>query len=206
MIPAAIHTPTMPKLFELLNDCVSWKAMTLPRMVSVALTRGIARRVFLPTIAERCPSLDNHPICALPMLHAFAITRLRACNKHSIRAGRGHRITHMQFFSPGFLTTAFLEKGEPFRERSPQHSVSTTGLAPFASQPMGPSSLKTALEAGRGRRRLRPYILHAKDFRGVTEPALRMTSPTPPSMWARSRPLRASNRGLSCADLLLAQH
>src|SRR5215204_4489227 len=42
-------------------------------------------------------------------------------------------------------TTAFLEKGEPFRERSPQHSVITTGLAPFASQPMGPSSLKTAL-------------------------------------------------------------
>src|SRR5215204_7670511 len=96
-------------------------------------------------------------------------------------------------------TTAFLEKGEPFRERSPQHSVSTTGLAPFASQPMGPSSLKTALEAGRGRRRLRPYILHAKDFRGVTEPALRMTSPTPPSLWARSRPLRASNQGHSLA-------
>ena len=41
--------------------------------------------------------------------------------------------------------TAFLEKGEPFLERSPQHSVSTTGLAPFACQPMGPSSLKTAL-------------------------------------------------------------
>src|SRR5215203_5634397 len=42
--------------------------------------------------------------------------------------------------------TAFLEKGEPFRERRPQHSISTTGLAPCASQPVGPSSLKTALE------------------------------------------------------------
>jgi hypothetical protein len=42
-------------------------------------------------------------------------------------------------------STAFLEKGEPFRERSPQHSVSTKGLAPCASQPGGPLSLKTAL-------------------------------------------------------------
>src|SRR5829696_8415980 len=76
MIPATIHapTPTIPKLFDLLSDCVSLKAMTLPTMVSVALTRGITRRVFLPTIAERCPSLGNHPICALPMLDAFAIT------------------------------------------------------------------------------------------------------------------------------------
>jgi hypothetical protein len=41
--------------------------------------------------------------------------------------------------------TAFLEKGEPFRQRSPQHSVSTKGSAPCASQPVGPSSLKTAL-------------------------------------------------------------
>src|SRR5215203_7326380 len=41
--------------------------------------------------------------------------------------------------------TAFLEKGEPFRDRRPQHSISTTGLAPCASQPVGPSSLKTAL-------------------------------------------------------------
>src|SRR5215203_5262058 len=41
--------------------------------------------------------------------------------------------------------TAFLEKGEPFRERSPQHSISTTGLAPSASQPVGSSSLKFAL-------------------------------------------------------------
>src|SRR5215213_7593159 len=49
-------------------------------------------------------------------------------------------ITH-RLLSP----TAFLEKGEPFCEVSPQHSVSTTGLAPCASQPMGPSSLKTAL-------------------------------------------------------------
>src|SRR5215216_5151145 len=74
MIPTAIHAPTIGKFGEPLSDCVSLKAMTLPRIVSVALTRGIARRVFLPTIAERCPSLDNHPICALPMLHAFAIT------------------------------------------------------------------------------------------------------------------------------------
>jgi hypothetical protein len=76
MIPATIHAPTpiIPKLFELLSDCVSWKAMTLPRMVSAALTRGITRRVFLPTIAERCPSLENHPICDLPKLHAFAFT------------------------------------------------------------------------------------------------------------------------------------
>ena len=41
--------------------------------------------------------------------------------------------------------TAFLEKGEPFRERSPHHSVSTKGLGPCASQPGGPFSLKTAL-------------------------------------------------------------
>ena len=46
--------------------------------------------------------------------------------------------------------TAFLEKGEPFRERGPRHSVSTTGLAPCASQPVGPFSMKTAL----GRRSL----------------------------------------------------
>src|SRR5215217_1184389 len=32
-------------------------------------------------------------------------------------------------------STAFLERGEPFRARSPQHSVSTKGLAPCASQP-----------------------------------------------------------------------
>src|SRR5215212_3264458 len=44
-------------------------------------------------------------------------------------------------------TTAFLEKGEPFRERSPQHSVSTKGFVPCASQPMGPSFLRTALES-----------------------------------------------------------
>src|SRR5215216_1310953 len=44
--------------------------------------------------------------------------------------------------------TAFLEKGEPFRERSPQHSVSTKGLGPCASQPEGPFSLKTALITG----------------------------------------------------------
>jgi hypothetical protein len=43
--------------------------------------------------------------------------------------------------------TAFLEKGEPFRESSPQHSVSTKGFVPCASQPVGPSSLRTALEA-----------------------------------------------------------
>jgi hypothetical protein len=80
MIPATIHapTPTIPKLFELLNDCVSLKAMTLPKMVSVALTKGIARRVFLPTIAEKYPSLGDHPICALPILDAFAITRLQS--------------------------------------------------------------------------------------------------------------------------------
>jgi catechol 2,3-dioxygenase-like lactoylglutathione lyase family enzyme len=33
------------------------------------------------------------------------------------------------------LPTAFLEKGEPCRERSPQHSVCTKGLGPCASQP-----------------------------------------------------------------------
>src|SRR5829696_5853144 len=43
-------------------------------------------------------------------------------------------------------TTAFLEKGEPLRGRSPQHSVSTKGLGPCASQPGGPFSSKTALE------------------------------------------------------------
>jgi len=45
-------------------------------------------------------------------------------------------------------STALLEKGEHFRERSPQHSVSTKGLAPCASQPEGPFSLKTALGVG----------------------------------------------------------
>ena len=47
------------------------------------------------------------------------------------------------------LPTAFPEKGEPFRERSPQHSVSTKGLGPCASQPEGPFYSKTAL-GGRG--------------------------------------------------------
>src|SRR5215204_2129302 len=42
-------------------------------------------------------------------------------------------------------TTAFLEKGEPLRERSPQHSVSTKGLGPCASQPGGPFSSRTAV-------------------------------------------------------------
>src|SRR5215211_4890474 len=98
MIPTAIHAPTIGKFGEPLSDCVSLKAMTLPRIVSVALTRGITRRVFLPTIVERCPSLGNHPICALPMLHASCNhSRLRACNKHSIRAGRGYCITQMQY-------------------------------------------------------------------------------------------------------------
>src|SRR5215203_4068621 len=41
--------------------------------------------------------------------------------------------------------TAFLEKGEPLRERSPQHSVSTKGLGPCASQPGGPFSSRTAV-------------------------------------------------------------
>ena len=43
------------------------------------------------------------------------------------------------------MPTAFLEKGEPFRERSPQRSVSTKGLGPCASQSGGPFSSKTAL-------------------------------------------------------------
>jgi hypothetical protein len=46
-----------------------------------------------------------------------------------------------------WCSTAFPEKGEPFRERSPQHSVSTKGLGPCASQPEGPFYSKTALEA-----------------------------------------------------------
>ena len=32
--------------------------------------------------------------------------RLRACNKHSIRAGRGHCITQMQYFLAGFIDQA----------------------------------------------------------------------------------------------------
>src|SRR5215207_4731689 len=44
-------------------------------------------------------------------------------------------------------TTAFLEKGEPLRERSPQHSVSTKGLGPCASQPGGPFSSRTAVKS-----------------------------------------------------------
>src|SRR5215216_706043 len=47
--------------------------------------------------------------------------------------------------APARHLTAFLEKGEPFRERGPQHSVSTKGLEPCASQPEGPFSSKTAL-------------------------------------------------------------
>jgi hypothetical protein len=33
--------------------------MTLPTMVSVALTRGIARRLFLPSTAEEIPPLGK---------------------------------------------------------------------------------------------------------------------------------------------------
>jgi hypothetical protein len=44
-----------------------------------------------------------------------------------------------------WCSTAFPEKGEPFRESSPQHSVSTKGLGPCASQPEGPFFSKTAL-------------------------------------------------------------
>jgi hypothetical protein len=44
-------------------------------------------------------------------------------------------------------STAFPEKREPFRERGPQHSVSTIGLGPCASQPEGPFYSKTALES-----------------------------------------------------------
>ena len=43
------------------------------------------------------------------------------------------------------LSTAFLEKGDPLRRTTPQHSVSTKGLASCASQPVGPTSLETAL-------------------------------------------------------------
>src|SRR5215204_6833723 len=57
MIPAAIHAPTIGKLGEPLSACVSVKAMTLPTMVSVALPRGINRRVFLSPTAERLPFL-----------------------------------------------------------------------------------------------------------------------------------------------------
>src|SRR5215207_4515275 len=66
----------------------------------------------------------------------------------SIVAMRCHRTTHYDNRS-----TAFLEKGEPLRERSPQHSVSTKGLGPCASQPGGPFSSRTAVESG-GRARL----------------------------------------------------
>ena len=51
--------------------------------------------------------------------------------------------------------TAFLEKGEPLRERIPQHSVSTKGLGPCASQPRGPFSSKTALVGSYRRSHLR---------------------------------------------------
>jgi hypothetical protein len=62
-------------------------------MVSVALAKGIARRVFLPTIAERSPFLGNHPICALPMLHAFATTPPQSMQQaqHTRREGASHR-------------------------------------------------------------------------------------------------------------------
>src|SRR5215211_7423964 len=103
MIPAAIHAPTIGKLGEPLSACVSLKAMTLPTMVSVALTRGITRRVFLPTIAERCPFLGNHPICALPMLHAFAITPPQSMQQaqHTRREGALHHSNAV--FSPGLV-------------------------------------------------------------------------------------------------------
>src|SRR5829696_7815958 len=103
MMPAVNHARTIAQLCELLSDSVSLKAMALPTMVSVALTRGIARRVFLPTTAEKCPSLENHPTCALPLSHALKPPHFSACNKHSIRAGRGHCITQMQYSLPRFL-------------------------------------------------------------------------------------------------------
>ena len=54
-----------------------------------------------------------------------------------------------RYFIAWRYPTAFLEKDEPLRERSPQHSVSTKGLGPCASQPGGPFSAKTALEGAR---------------------------------------------------------
>src|SRR5215204_468595 len=58
-------------------------------------------------------------------------------------------------------STAFLEKGEPLRERSPQHSVSTKGLGPCASQPGGPFSSRTAVDAPwRGPLPRRPPFAH----------------------------------------------
>src|SRR5215203_767626 len=53
--------------------------------------------------------------------------------------------------APARHLTAFLEKGEPLRERGPQHSVSTKGLGPCASQPGGPFSSRTAVGRGVGR-------------------------------------------------------
>src|SRR5829696_7737846 len=64
MMPAVNHARTIAQLCELLSDSVSLKAMTLPTMVSVALTRGIARRVFWPTTAEKLPSKGNAQFAA----------------------------------------------------------------------------------------------------------------------------------------------
>jgi hypothetical protein len=59
------------------------------------------------------------------------------------------------------MTTAFLEKGEPLRERSPQHSVSTKGLGPCASQPGGPFSSKTALGLPRAGSKPLPRVVES---------------------------------------------
>ena len=67
---------------------------------------------------------------------------------------------HIYLNLPGF-PTAFLEKGEPFRESSPQQSISTKGFVPCASQPVGPSSLRTALDWWAS---LVPVPLYASEF------------------------------------------
>jgi hypothetical protein len=69
------------------------KATTLPTMVSAALTRGIARRVFFPTTAEKCLSLGNHPICALPLFLASPST-LRQCMQQAQHTRRERALHH----------------------------------------------------------------------------------------------------------------
>src|SRR5215204_4562159 len=105
-------------------------------------------------VAVQCKN-HNRPVGNRPVQEVFAGARHHRCVEACVVAPGGYTIG----------ATAFLEKGEPLRERSPQHSVSTKGLGPCASQPGGPFSSRTAVKAyedGKtvaytplGRRRLR---------------------------------------------------
>jgi hypothetical protein len=90
----------------------------------------------------RCSGVQGFAIAAY--LERFPFPALLRVAPYCVPGGI--RVVSMSS-APLASTTAFLEKGEPFRESSPQHSVSTKGFVPCASQPVGPSSLRTALRA-----------------------------------------------------------